>query len=193
MAVSGGVVDAVAEVDDSPVEVRKDGGVDADDVAIGEVVGVFNSGHGLRIVGDAEEEFAVGPDGKDREFDGESRASEAAANLAGEIASGVYGKKDGAEFDELNVETEGSAESPGVVGKAALLRACSGVDGESRLGVKVGGDDGENNQGKELKESLRHGSASKFYGSGTVKLLRGGFRQLGCLGFIRKGGGRGRR
>ena len=39
----GGVVDAVAEVGDAPVDVRKDGGVDTEDVAIGEVVRVLDS------------------------------------------------------------------------------------------------------------------------------------------------------
>ena len=162
MGSDGGVVDAVAEVDDAPVDVGKDGGVDAEDVAIGEVVGVLNSGCGLRIAGDAEENFAVGLDGKDWEFDCEARATEAAVNLAGEIASAVGGDKDWAEFEDLNVESEGSGEFPGVVGEAASFGACSAVDGESRLGLKVGGDDGQKDQGKELKKSLRHGSASKF-------------------------------
>ena len=79
---NGGVVDAVAEVDDSPVDVGKDGGVEADYISVGEFVGVLDSAGGSRIGGDAEDEFAVGLDGKDREFDGDARASEAAVNVA---------------------------------------------------------------------------------------------------------------
>ena len=173
VAAIGGVVDAVAEVDYAPVDVGEDGGVEAEDVTVGEVIGVLGR---LRVAGDAEEDFAVGLDGKDREFDGEARASEAAVNLAGDVASAVCGDVDGAEFEDLDVEAKGPGEFPGIVGKAALFRACCAVDGEPGLGSEVGGDDGEKDEGKELKKSLRHGSASKFYGSRTVKLLRGGFR-----------------
>jgi hypothetical protein len=53
-----GVVDGVTEVGDPPVDVGEDGGVETEDVAVGEVVWDFESGGGA-VGGDAEDSGGV--------------------------------------------------------------------------------------------------------------------------------------
>lgn len=153
-----GVVDGVTEVDDSPIDVWKDGGVKADDVTIGEAIGRLQSGGRAVVDGVAEDEFAIGLDGEDGNLDGDARAQEAVVDVSGEIAAAVDGDIERADVIEAEIEAEGSAELPVLIGKTAFFSSGGAVDGEPGLSVEVCINYGDKDQSKELKISFRHGS-----------------------------------
>jgi len=135
----GGVVDAVAEVRDTPIDVGKDGGVETDHVSVGEVVGIFEAGCGSAVGGDAEDEFAVGFDGDGREFYCGSRADKAALDVAGEITARVHREVDGAGMEDAVVEADGTGEGPVLIWESTFFATASAVDREPSLGVKGDG------------------------------------------------------
>ena len=116
-----GAVDAVAEVDDAPVDVGNDGCVEADDVAVGKVVGEVGG-----IGGDAKDKFAVRLQGQDGDFDGDTRTKEATVDVVGEIAASVRRDIERADVVEAVVEAEGSAELPYLTagGRSFRCRRC---------------------------------------------------------------------
>jgi hypothetical protein len=150
----GGVVDAVAEVGDTPVDVGKDGGVQTDDVAVGEVVRDFEAGGGA-VGGDAEDEFAVGFDGDDRNLYGDAWAEEAALDVAREIAASVDREINGSEVVEAVVEAEGSGSVPIIVGQTAFFATAGAVDRESGLSVEVDGKE-RKKEGEGPKDLAAH-------------------------------------
>jgi hypothetical protein len=98
--------------------VGKDSHVGAEDVAGGELVGVFETCAGSAVVGEADEELSVRLDGKGGEFDGQAGADEAAILVAGQIGTGIYGEVQRSEFFEADVEAGGSARVQGVLATA---------------------------------------------------------------------------
>lgn len=82
---------AVAVVD-TPIEMRKDGGVDASDpavVAAGVAFGAIVLGAVRR---DAAEDFDIGFDWEGGNGERDARAEERAVHVAGQITAGVAGK-----------------------------------------------------------------------------------------------------
>ena len=146
----GGVVDGVAEVGDTPVDVGKDCGVETDDVSIGEVVRDWEA-RGDAVGGDAEDEFTVGFQGDDREFYRDAWAKETALDVAGEIAAGIDGDIEDRGVKDAVVEAEGSGSVPIIVGQTAFFATAGAIDRESGLSVESGG--GEAEQKWEYPES----------------------------------------
>jgi hypothetical protein len=145
----GGVVDGVAEVGDTPVDVGKDCGVETDDEAIGEVVRDWEVRRA--VGGDAEDEFTVGFQGDDRELCRDARAKETALDVAGEIAAGIDGDIEDRGVKDAVVEAEGSGSVPIIVGQTAFFATAGAIDRESGLSVESGG--GEAEQKWEYPES----------------------------------------
>ena len=155
MRAVGGVVDGIAEVGDTPVDVGEDGGVETDDVTVGEVVRDWEVGGGA-VGGDAEDEFAVGFDWNDREFYRDAWAEEAALDVAREIAASVDGEVNGSEVVEAVVEAKGSGRVPIIVGQTAFFATAGAVDGEFGLGVEGGGGEAEQEDGEDPESSAAH-------------------------------------
>jgi len=132
----GGVVDAVAEVGDTPVDVGEDCGVETEDVAIGEVVRDREVG-GSAVGGDAEDEFAVGFDGNDRDFYCDARADKAALDVGREIAASIDGDIEDRGVKDAVVEAEGSGSVLIIVGQTALFATAGAVDREPGLSVEA--------------------------------------------------------
>ncbi len=168
MRAVGGVVDGIAEVGDTPVDVGEDGGVETDDVTVGEVVRDWEVGGGA-VGGDAEDEFAVGFDGNDGEFYGDAWAEEAALDVAREIAASVDGEVNGSEVVEAVVEAEGSGNVPIIVGQTAFFAAGGAVDREPGLGVEGGGGETEQEEGEDPESWAAHAlSVATRCGAGQV-------------------------
>jgi hypothetical protein len=155
MSAVGGVVDAVAEIGDTPIDVGKDRGVETDDVPIGEIVGDLEAGGGA-VGGDAEDEFAVGFDGNDRELYRDAWAEKSALDVAREIAASVDGEVDGSEVVEAVVEAEGSGGVPIIVGQTTFFATTGAVDCEPGLGLKVDGEESGEKDGEGPENSAAH-------------------------------------
>ena len=156
MSAVGRVVDAVAEVCDTPVDMGKDRGVETEDVSIGEVVGVFEAGGGSAVSRDAEDKFTVRLQRNDREFYCGSRADEATVDVAGEIAASIDGEVDGADVKQAVIEAEGPGHGPILVGESAFFAADGTVDGELGLSVAVDGVEAEQEEGEAPENSAVH-------------------------------------
>jgi hypothetical protein len=151
----GGVVDCVAEVGDTPIDVGKDCGVETDYVSIGEVVRDWEV-RGGAVGGDAEDEFAVGFEGNDREFYRDAWAEEAALDVARKIAASVDREVDGSEVVEAVVEAEGPGSVPIIVGQTTFFATAGAVNCEPGLGLKVDGEESGEKNGEDPENSTAH-------------------------------------
>ena len=139
---------AIAVVD-APIEAGEDGGVDASNpsvVAAGVVFWAIVLG---AVRGDAAEDFDVGFDWEGGKGERDAGAEETAVHVAGQISTGVAGKRDRTEMGEAVVEAEGSGKRPGFLIDFGFFASSGNVDAEFGLGVEGRGDEAEQEEGKD--------------------------------------------
>ncbi len=147
---------AVAVVSDTPVEVRKDGGVDSADPVIVCVGGVLGAVILLVVGGEAAEDFDVRLERDERKLEGDARAEEATVDVVGEIAASVDCEIDRAELGDAEVEAEGSGCGPAFVVDFGFFTAYGAVDRESGLGVEGGTAEADEEEGEGPEYSSVH-------------------------------------
>jgi hypothetical protein len=146
----GDAAAAVTVVGDAPVDMRENGGVDATDPTVVAAGGVFGSPGLGAVRGKATEDFEVGLEGEDGKSECDARAEEAAVHVAGEVTAGVCGDGNGTKVGQPVVKTEGSGGGPALIVDLSFFATDGSVDGELGLGVKVCGEEKDDDEGEDL-------------------------------------------